>query len=484
MPRADPTLRPSAGAAPSAKPGGAGGPDDGGASGPAAEVPLVRVSRPRLRRILGLALPIVGGMVSQNVLNLVDAAMVGRVPDATTALAAVGMGSFLTFLAGAFLMGLGAGVQAIAARRVGEGRRGECALPLNGGLLLSLGLGLPLSVVLASLAPAIFRWLVDDPQVIAQGTPYLQARLLALAAVGANFSFRGYWNATDRSALYMSTLVVMHSANIALNGVLIFGAFGVPAMGAPGAGVASAIATGIGTGTYLALGLRHGRREGFLVAFPSREGLRRIVALSVPAGLQQSFFAAGMVVFMWIVGQVGTPQMAASHVILQLLLVAMLPALGFGLASASLVGQALGRGGADDARRWGFEVVRVSSLVVGVIALPAMVLPELPLRLFLTDPATLAIAAGPMRLVALSLPVDATGAVLMNGLYGAGASRRVMVTATVLQWGLGLPLAYLVGPVLGLGLLAVWGSYAGYRLVQSLVFLGVWRTDTWTRHAV
>jgi len=423
-------------------------------------------------------------MVSQNVLNLVDAAMVGRVPDPTTALAGVGMGSFLTFLAGAFLMGLGAGVQAIAARRVGQDRWNECGHALNGGLLIAVVVGVPLSIALVALAPAIFRLLVDDARVVAVGAPYLQARILALACVGANFSFRGYWNATDRSTLYMGTLVVMHTANIALNAVLIFGAFGVPGMGAPGAGVASAVATALGTVTYVALGLRHARSQGFLAGWPTGETLRGIVAISVPAGLQQFFFAAGMTVFMWIVAQVGTAQMAASHVILQLLLVAMLPALGFGLAAASLVGQALGRGSPDDARRWGFEVVRIACLVVGCIAVPAMVFPELPLRLFLTDPDTLAVARGPMRLVALSLPFDATGAVLMNALYGAGASRRVMLTATFLQWVLGLPAAYLLGPVLGFGLLAVWAANAGYRLVQSLVFGLVWRSDVWTKHVV
>ena len=76
----------------------------------------------RRQRILSLALPIIGGMVSQNVLNLVDTAMVGVLGVA--ALAAVGMASFANFMASAFITGLSAGVQAIAARRLGEGRTG------------------------------------------------------------------------------------------------------------------------------------------------------------------------------------------------------------------------------------------------------------------------------------------------------------------------------------------------------------------------
>lgn len=442
------------------------------------------VARERLRRILGLALPIVGGMVSQNVLNVVDAAMVGRVENATAALAGVGLGSFLNFLSGAFLMGLGAGVQAIAARRVGASRWEECAYPLNGGLLVGLAFGLPLSAALVGLAPRYFPLLVDDPAVSAVGVPYLQARLFALTALAMNFSFRGFWNATDRSSLYMSTLVVMHAANVFLNWVLIFGNLGAPALGAPGAGVASGLSTVLGTVVYFRLGLRHARGEGFLRGLPPLETLRGIVRLSLPAGLQQSFFAAGMTVFLWIVGQVGTTEMAASYAILQLLLVAMLPALGFGLASASLVGQALGRGDPDDARRWGFDVMRVASAVVAAIALPAVVWPEGPLSILLLDPAALALAAGPMRLVALAMPVDAVGSVVMNSLYGAGDSRRVMIVATALQWGLGLPLAWLLGPFAGLGLLAVWAANTGYRLIQAGVFAAIWRSGGWAGHDV
>ncbi len=97
----------------------------------------------RRRRILHLALPIIGGMVSQNVLNLVDAGMVGSFGD--DALAAVGVGGFLNFLLTAFILGLSAGVQAMASRRVGEGRESESAVPLNGGLVIALTVAIPLS---------------------------------------------------------------------------------------------------------------------------------------------------------------------------------------------------------------------------------------------------------------------------------------------------------------------------------------------------
>ncbi|MEZ4288300.1 MAG: MATE family efflux transporter [Polyangiales bacterium] len=178
------------------------------------------ISSDRVRRILALALPIVGGMVSQNVLNLVDAAMVGHLGDA--ALAGVGLGGFLNFLSSALLLGLSAGVQAMASRRVGESRATVAAYPLNGGLLFALCLAIPWSALVWISAPRFFALVTDDTSVLQQGVPYLQARLVAMTAMVMNFSFRGYWNAVDRSLLYMGTLILMHALNIFFNWMFIF----------------------------------------------------------------------------------------------------------------------------------------------------------------------------------------------------------------------------------------------------------------------
>jgi len=429
-----------------------------------------------------LALPIIVGMLSQNVLNLVDTAFVGALGD--NALAGVGLGGFLNFLTSALVLGISAGVQAMASRRVGEGRRDQAAVALNGGLLIVLGFAVPWSALLHWLAPNLFGLVTHDAAVLEQGVPYLRARLVAMVAMGANFAFRGFWNGTDRSSLYMRTLVTMHVTNIVLDWALIYGHLGAPAMGAEGAGIASAIATFVGTAQYFYLGAKTARGEGFLRGLPDRQSLATIARLSIPASLQQLFFAGGMTAFMALVGSVGTQELAASKVMLDLLLVAILPSLGFGLAAASLVGQALGRGEVDDARRWAWEVVRLAMVVSGAIGLPALFFPELLLGLFLHDPATLALAVTPMRIVGGTLALDAVGLVLMNAMLGAGDNRRVLVLSLGLQWGLFLPLVWFIGPHLGLGLTAIWIAQVGYRGLQSVAFGRAWASGAWAHAQV
>ncbi len=431
----------------------------------------------RRTKMLNIALPIIGGMLSQNILNLVDIAMVGRLGD--SALAATGVGSFVNYLSLAAVIGLATGVQATAARRIGQGRDGDAALPLNGGLLLALLIGALLSFILIESAPAILSALNDDQQVVEQGTPYLQVRLIALAAVGMNFSFRGYWSAVHLTRLYFQTIICMHVVNIFLNWVLIFGNLGAPALGVYGAGMATTISIFIGLLLHFSYAFRYARRAGFMAGLPARHELLRQVQISLPASVQQMFFAGGLVVLIWILGQVGTAEVAAANVLLTLGLVLLLPAMGIGIACSTLVGNALGRGDPADAERWGWQSTLLVLLINGGIGLALMAFAKPLLGVFLQDPVTLELAYWPLLISAAVIGFDTAGMVLINALLGAGASTRVMLVSIIFQWLLFLPLAWLVGPVLGYGLLGVWLVQACYRIAQSLVFALNWRNGFW-----
>ena len=437
------------------------------------------MDRSRVSAILLLGLPIVGGMTSQTLFNLVDTAMVGQL--GTEALAAVGVGGFVNFLSVALVMGLSAGVQAMSSRRKGEGRDSETAVPLNGGLVLALVLALPATVILLAFATNIFALVNENPAVIALGVPYFEARLFAMLGVGINFAFRGFWNGISLSIVYLRTLLIMQISNIVLNYGLIFGAFGLPEMGTTGAGVGSAIATYIGALTYMWMAWRRARPHGFLAAMPSRDTMLTMLRLSLPSSAQQFFFAGGLTALFWIVGQVGTPEVAAANVLINLTLVIILPGLALGLAAASLVGQALGARDPVDAHRWGWDVIKVAAVIMAVLGLPMAVVPELILSGFITDVETRALAIPPLRLVGIVIAFDSVGMVLQNAMLGAGAVRTVMTVSIVTQWGIFLPVAWLVGPQLGYGLFGIWVCQSGWRLLHSSALAILWERRGWTK---
>ena len=360
----------------------------------------------------------------------------------------------------------------------GAGDGESVALAFQRGLVIALLVSIPLMGVWTVTGPALVA-LGQDEKVAELAQAYLLARLPSALGFNLFIAMRQYLAGRGITRPAMWAMLVSNVLNIFLNWVLIFGNLGAPELGAAGAGVASAIATVFGAASYFVLGRSYARDAGFLHGLPSRETMATIIRLAAPAGLQQFFFAAGMTVFLMLVARMGTPELAATKVIIDLMLVGILPGIGFGLAAASLAGQALGRGNAEDAKQWGWDVTKMAVLVVGALSIPAVLVPEWLLSGFIHEPSTLALAKTPLRLVAGFLFLDSVGMVLMNALIGAGDTKRVMFIGTSFQWLVFLPAVYVIGPVMGLGLVFVFAAQVFYRGFQSLTFALMWRGGRW-----
>lgn len=435
-----------------------------------------------IKAISQIALPVIAGMVSQNIFNLVDAAMVGKL--GTAALAATGMGSYANFLCSAFVMGMAPAVQAIAARRKGEGKTHEAAIPLNGGLLLVAMIAIPLSALLSIYADLIFSFLVSDPKVVSLGESYLQLRLMAMLAMGINFAFRGYWTAMGTTKFYLYSLGVMHLANIVLNYLFIFGNYGFPELGVAGAGLASLVAAYVGTAFHIALGLKHSRVNGFLKGLPQKGSYRTMITLGASGGFQHLFFAAGLTTSMWIIGRIGTAELAAANVLTTLMLTGLLPAIGFGISAGSLVGQALGANHSNQAKSWGYQVCILGFTIIGLYSFPSVFFPDLILGLFLNEVETLKLARLPFQLTASFIAIDAIGLILQNVLMGAGDNKFTMKSSIIMQWMVYLPFALILQVFFSASLAVVWGAQLAYRIILMIIMVQRWVSGRWANHNI
>lgn len=435
------------------------------------------IPRERRQQILQIALPVIGGMVSQNILNLVDAAMVGQL--GSTALAAVGLAGFINFVAASIFIGISAGVQAMVARRIGEGRESCAANPLNGALLAIFIAAIPVSLLLTYYSHDIMSLFNDDQAVIKEGVNYLDARLIGIMAIGMNFSFRGYLSAIKMTHFYLKTLLIMHSLNIFLNYVLIFGHWGFPTLGTAGAGLGTTIAMFGGTLLYFYFTIRHTSHYGFGLTLPKRKTFYEVLRISVPASAQQLFFSLGFTLLFWIVGKIGTAELAAANVLTNLTLIAILPSIALGMSSATLVGQALGRKDVNDAYQWAWDTSKLAVIGVSFISLPMFFMPDILLGVFLHEPHVIEIARLPLQLVGIAIIIDAVNLVLMSSLQGAGATKMTLVVSIVCQWLIFLPLAWFIGPYLGMGLTAIWLTQGLYRLLQTLWYAQLWHKKDW-----
>ncbi|WP_346799247.1 MATE family efflux transporter [Halomonas sp. Bachu 37] len=431
----------------------------------------------RRRRILRLALPIIAGMLSQSVLNLVDAALVGSLGE--IALAGVGIGGYAMFMITALVFGLSSAVQAQTAHFYGAEQASGHVRPLNAGLILGLAVSVPVTLMALWQAPLLVTLLNDSADVQAVAVEYFRWRVLSLAAIAMTLCFRGYWNGIQQTGMYFRIILVVHVFNVLASIGLIFGHFGLPKMGAAGAGLGTTLSLFAGLLLWLFVSPRESRQASVCGNLPPRRTLLATLVLAVPHSLQQLWFAAGYAVLFCLLGRIDTASVALGHVLINLSLLLILPGVGLGVAAMSLVGEALGRDARHEAHRWGWDVLRVAWWCLAALALPMLVVPERVLGIFLTDPEIIDMGLLPLRLTAVMIVLDAAALVLAQALLGAGAQRTVMSLTLGMQWLVFLPLAWLVGVELGYGLLGVWWVQLGYRILNSAGFVLIWQRKRW-----
>ena len=181
-----------------------------------------------------------------------------------------------------------------------------------------------------------------------------------------------------------------------------------------------------------------------------------------------------MTVFMTLIGWIGEAELAASHIMISLFLVAILPGLGFGIASATFVAKSIGARAPQEARGWRRDVSWWSLGALSLIALIYFGFSHEVIALFTSEAEPIALAHGVLTLLAFFLPAEAFHMVLYQSLLGLGDNRTVMLINLGLQWFVSLPLVYLLGVSWGWGLTWVWSVHLGIRVISLICYAMRW----------
>lgn len=194
---------------------------------------------PEGRLLFGMAIPMMISMLLQALYNVVDSYFVSRVSlDAFNALS-------LAFPLQALMIGLGAGtglgVNALISRSLGERRRDMADRVANTGIILFALCAALFAVIGFACSGPFFRTQTDVPGIVEAGTTYCTICLGFSVGIFYQFCFERFLQATGRTSLSMITQVSGALINIVLDPILIFGLFGLPAMGVKGAAIATVV---------------------------------------------------------------------------------------------------------------------------------------------------------------------------------------------------------------------------------------------------
>ena len=448
------------------------------------------------RHIWSMALPAIGEQMLAMGVGLTDTFLSGHLTPLaaqhlgygrTAAVDAIGAASTAVWVVLTVFFAINVGVTALVARGVGAQDRRMVNRAAAQSIALGALAGALMLVLAVPLAEVITRLLGLSGTVAVLAAGYIRILSLAMPATGiasaANAAMRGAGD-TRRPMLVM---LVVNGANIAGSLLLLSGAprFGIPAIGVYGS--ATGAAAGWVFGAIFAIWLLrqpHPRspRLAFRAVRPERAMMWRVLRIGLPSAFEMVIFQIGVVTFMRQVVGLGSSAYAANVAINAVESIATLPAFGFAVAATALVGQALGAGDAGLASRSAWETLRPCLAVVVPLGLLALVAPQLLLGTFVADPAVMGVGSLAMRLSILTMPASAIAMIFNGALRGAGDTKFPVIVRAAGTWGVRLPLAMLLIPLLAL---------PGGRVVMALDFstqatLACWRFQSgkWRRARV
>jgi multidrug resistance protein, MATE family len=436
---------------------------------------IKREFRPMLR----LAIPLALTELSWIVMGLVDTMMVGRLPYSAVAIGAVSLGTTLFYMIGIWGSSIMLGLDTLVSQSFGAGKMQECHRSFFNALYLALLLAPALmSLVFAGL-PFLDR-LGIDPQVLAQTIPFIKALNWSTLPLVLYFVFRRYLQSMAVVGPVVFAGVSANFVNLMGNWTLVYGHFGMPAMGVTGSGWSTFVSR-VYMVTVLAIAAiyyNHRRSSGLWNAPRDLDlgRIRELLRLGLPAATQFLLEISAFTVVTVLIARLGALPLAGHQIALNVSSITFTVTLGIGSAAAVRVGHALGARDAQGAARAGWTALFFGVTFMSCSALALFLFPKAIARIYSPEPQVIQMGARLLMVAAVFQLFDGLQSVATGALRGAGDTRAPMLTHFLGYWIIGLPLGAVLGFRFGLGAVGFWMGLCFGLILIGAILLAVWRS--------
>lgn len=443
---------------------------------------------PLRRTLFVLALPVLGEQLLNFLVGFYDVYLSGHLHESvrTQATAAVGVAAYVGWLASMVFALVGSGTTALISRAWGSGDYEQANRVANRSVVLGFLTGMCFLAAIVPGAPTLVELMGLQGEAAA-----IAARYLRLDAIGLLFSSLSLVIAAAlRGAGDMRTPMWIFSfvnvVNIGVSTWLVYGGGPVPPLGVDGI-VAGTITARVSGGLlFLACLLRgvKGLRLQLAELQFRGETVRRILRIGAPAAAEGVIMWAGHALYLRVIATLGEEAYAAHIIGVRVEAITYLPAVAWGAAAATMVGQSLGAGQPQRALRAGHEAALQCGLFGILITLWFTLGAEWIYTMMHGDPAVQQTGAFPFRIVGLFQIPLMLSIVYFAALRGAGDTTYPLGVTAVTTYLVRIPIGYLCGVTWGMGLLGAWMGMNSDMLIRGL--LGMWRFSAgrWLRTRV
>lgn len=448
--------------------------------------PSKGVDRTIFRRLVDLAMPIVGLNVLSVITLAVDTAMCGRLVNAEEALTALGFASQLIFLLMVVMLGLTVGTVAFIARAHGAHETERVNHVLHQSIVLTYVVSLGVAIVGNLGADIAMEWLGADATVRALGLGYLRPLLTFTVFFYLNMLFAAALRAVRNTMLPFTIALFSNLLNIVLNYGLILGRLGFPELGVRGAAWGTVIAQAVAVFLMVVILGRDvvpGLRARLRLAPIDRQLASDLFRVGAPAALDMVILNVAFLSVVGMLARVAQVTVAAHGIGLRIQSLAFVPGFAVSQAIGAMVGNALGAGDEPEAR----EVVRggviLSAVIMTAIGLTIVVGAEPIIAIFDVDPATELGRYSVLwvRVLGWGMPAVGVNIALVGMLRGAGATNTSLMINTVGTIVVQVPLSWFLGFVVGWGAFGIWVALPISFAVRMCLSIIAHRHGGWAR---
>ncbi|UJB20877.1 MULTISPECIES: MATE family efflux transporter [Lysobacter] len=436
------------------------------------------------RTMISFALPIMAGNAAQSLNGSINSIWVGRYLGEAALTATANANNIMFFLIGS-MFGIGMAATILIGQAIGA-RDTERARKIMG---TSATFFISLSAVIACLG-----WFMTDKVLRAMGTPapalplaeqYLQVIFLSMPFIYAFAFISAALRGAGDSRTPFRFLLMSVALDIVLNPLLIFGWGPVPAFGIAG----SAMSTFFAQGLSLAAMLLHLRRKRHMLWLGRKDAhllkidlsvLRALIVKGVPMGLQMVLISLAMIAMISLVNAHGTTTAAGYGAALQLWTYVQMPAMAIGAACSSIAAQSVGAGRWDRVGATARTGTLFNFLMTGALIAPLILFDRYTLALFLPEgSASFEIARHLNHIAVWSFLFFGVTFVISGVVRATGAVIPPLLILGFALWGIRVPFATLLQPVIGMD--ALWWSFPVSALCSMLMSMAYYRWGGWRR---
>lgn len=437
--------------------------------------------------VLSISLPLVASMGSLTLMQFTDRVFLANYSaDAIAAALPAGIASFTAV---AFFIGVANYVNAFIAQYMGASGFERIGASVWQGIYFSV-MAACLLALLYFVSETLFDFIGHSPHIQRLEVRYFNILILGAGLVVFASAMACFYTGRGLTRVVMVVHAIGAAVNIPLDYCLINGFGFFPELGIVGAALATVAASAtIGGILSMLIFFNPENRLRYGVwkcrAF-DKKLFGRLMRYGLPSGTQFFLEIFGITFFVQMVGRLGDLELAASTIVLSIESLSFLPMVGFHIGTATLVGQAIGRGRPDQGMYATISALHITMAYMVIVAIIFVVMPKPLLSLFKAHYLStveyeeiMNVGVILMRFVAVFCFFDALNLIFSGAIKGAGDTRFIMWTIGALSIGVMIIPMYLAVEIFQAGLYTTWALATFYICTLGIAFMVRYRQGKW-----